>query len=186
MTKQAKKQRKPKPKGKPVKKAKPASTTREWHRLDFQFIEGGGIQPAVIDGVPIFIPGKLATLPVIQVPMSASPDQILAIAKTAKGIVGREPLVVTTNVKLLKLVPVTEEWVHAFLESQKLKTPPTPKVPDAGSEQAVESPGDGPLPNGERVDAHDDPNGRPALGAEDRGEAPAQPGEGAPEPVIEP
>jgi hypothetical protein len=97
---------------KKAKKDAIGGVRRTWHRLENFFTSDSGVQPTAIDGVPVFVPGAIRNVVVVQVPMTASPSQIESIAAAIKRTIGQEPIVVTTNVKFLRLVPVDESEVR--------------------------------------------------------------------------
>lgn len=118
-----------------------------WHRLDGYVLDDGGFLPGMVNGVPVFVQGKLNDIPVIQVPMAASPDQINEIAKAFHGASGVSPFVITSNVKLLKLVAVTEnEAMVAIIKAKEAAAARAAQELASGTSQSV---GSGPQPNGD-------------------------------------
>jgi hypothetical protein len=139
---------------KKAKKDAIGGVRRTWHRLENFFTSDSGVQPTAIDGVPVFVPGAIRNVVVVQVPMTASPSQIESIAAAIKRTIGQEPIVVTTNVKFLRLVPVDESEVrHGTILS-----PAGVPVRDDGNGHVADGvgAGDSVLP-----DAATEPDGKP-------------------------
>jgi hypothetical protein len=117
---------------------------QEWYALEELFTEGLGIQPANLEAdgskVPIFIPGKLKDIPVVMVPMSASDGQIDAISKMIQEVLGRAAIIITSNVRFLRLVQIDPRVV---VEAERLrKEGSSQNVQPTDIQAVVESPGD--------------------------------------------
>lgn len=143
-------------------KTKKRGAFTSWFRLESFFGPNEGITPAVVEGMPVFIPGKLFELPVIQVPMSVDPDRVEEIARVVQEATGKEPLVITSNVRLLKLVRVGEAEAQRMMK----EAADAEKIRDEGT---AAGDGDGSVADGERPrdPVSGVPEGGPDGGSED-------------------
>ena len=147
----------------------------EWHVLDAYFTQEGAIEPASVDGVPVLVPGKLGDLIVVQVPASVSPDDLERFSKVLTEVMGKEPLVVTTNVQFFKFRRVSHVEARSLMRKSREEFEKGMNAVRAKMEAADgASDGNGSVPDGERVG---DGGAGDALGAgDDRVDEAAQPG----------
>jgi hypothetical protein len=96
------------------------TTPGTWHQLVELFDPEEGIAPATVDDMPpMVVNGKLEDVPVITVPTSATAGQVRRIAEAVEEAIGKAPLVVTNNVKLLKLRPLSDKQARGIMDDAK-------------------------------------------------------------------
>jgi len=101
-------------------KGKRPSAPGEWYQFVEQFDPEVGIVPARPEGLPpVVVQGKLSDIPVVKVPVTATAAQAQRISGVIEEACGVAPIVITSNVMLLKLRRVSEKQAKGLLQSAK-------------------------------------------------------------------
>lgn len=70
-----------------------------------------------MEGMPVLVPGRLGDVPVIQLPASATHEQMDAISKAVTEVLGVEPFVTTTNVVFYRFERMSDEKAQAEMQA---------------------------------------------------------------------
>jgi hypothetical protein len=131
--------------------------------MDSLFSEDSGMEPALVDGVPVVVLGKLEDAAVLQLPQSTPPEDFDRISRAFTEAAGEPPIVLTSNVRMVKLTKIDAQEAASIQRQAAANR--------KAMETADESDGDGSLADGERIgDAGSDvatDKGAPADGALD-------------------
>jgi NCAIR mutase (PurE)-related protein len=102
------------------KNSKRPSAPGDWFQLVELFDPEAGIAAATPEGLPpTVVSGKLNGIPVVHVPTTVTAGQAQRISDVVQEVCGRVPLVITNNVKLLKLRQLSERQAQGIMRDAK-------------------------------------------------------------------
>lgn len=103
-------------------KGKRPNAPGEWYQLVELFDPEEGVFPATPEGLPpVVVQGKLSDVPIVQLPVTATAAQARRVSEVIEEACGVLPIVITNNVRLLKMRRVSEKQAKGMLEDAKLQ-----------------------------------------------------------------
>lgn len=92
----------------------------QWYQLvDYFDPEMGVVAATPKDLPPVVLEGKIEDVPVIKVPVTVTQSQAARISAVVEEIVGHAPLVITSNVELCKLRPLSKQQADGLMRLAK-------------------------------------------------------------------